>query len=435
MTSHTAPPGQTSISRFLNREEIFKAFDAAFADVVTENRPVPEYRDYKRPPRKVSPWLYLPVEVKARELKSKALIARQAKAAGLNVFMGASWNFNESIPHLPPGVVLLKSANAVDGNNIVRWMKAGHLTAVLDEEMFGVVPTPEFMSATIHPYIPMAADLICAQGQAYVDAFPYPVTPVVTGNPRVLTYDTTHGDDILVCLMSGNINNAGPSLPEMLRAVLKLAPSPLTTDKGRAWANVFRNSMAHEFDLLPLVIGTIQALSEAFPTRRIVVRPHPVERAALWAFPQSNVVVESGGSIMDAMRKSAVLLYVSGCTTGVDAYFSRMPAVRLGSGGPGSISETMHVEARTPEEAVEAVRRGKIWDADLTKYFAPVTLVDHLIDLYRRNRAETALNLTELKQIQPTDMHKRKFPDTTVEEVSALVGYKANPAGWNSWVF
>ncbi len=136
---------------------------------------------------------------------------------------------------------------------------------------------------------------------------------------------------------------------------------------------------------------------------------------------------------MDAMKKSAVLLYVSGCTTGVDAYLARMPAVRLGRGGHG-VSATMHIEANTPEEALAAVRTGTVWQGNMAHHFAPVTLVEELARLFDAHRATSgSVEIKHAVSMKVKGVHLRKFPETSAAEVSDLVGSPATEVGWNTW--
>ena len=188
---------------------------------------------------------------------------------------------------------------------------------------------------------------MCAQGPSYAAAFPYPVKLHVTGNLRVQTYRKSHGTDILVCLQSGNINSNGRSFEAMVEKTLELGP-PLGTPAGRAWAHILRSSIAHECDLLPLVRASIDALADAFPQRRVVVRPHPVEYPSIWSTDRSNVMIDANNSITDALLKPPALSCSwSGCTTGLDAYLANVAAVRLriGRSWPRISSRMQCVEA------------------------------------------------------------------------------------------
>jgi surface carbohydrate biosynthesis protein len=420
--------------RQFDKSALLAAFDAILAEkTAAETRSPVSFAMIEKPKRLVHPILYLPVEVKARELAAKALVARHALAAGFNVVIGSARPLMDWYNALPPGIVLFKTMNAMDAHNMVQWARQGHLIAALDDEMFGTVPTPDFIAATVHPYAPAVADLVCAQGMSYARAFPYPVPVCVTGNPRVATYPKleSRGDDIVVCLFSGNINNHGRSFADMVSKTLEIGQS-LTSDQGQAWARILRESIAGECDMLPLVTGTVTALSAAFPDRRIIVRPHPVEDPAMWRFNLPNVTVRGTGSIMECLATAAVMVFVSGCTTGLDAYLAGVPAVRLGRGGHG-VSRDMHVEANTPAEAVAAVRAAARWQGSIADHLAPVDVVGPLVDLYRANAAGGSVQLNPPAGFAPTDFRRRKFPDTTAAEISQLLGRPVRAIGWNTF--
>jgi hypothetical protein len=255
----------------------------------------------------------------------------------------------------------------------------------------------------------------------------------VTGTPRAQIYRPSRGDDILVCLQSGNINNNGRPFADMVGHSLQLSAMALSTKEGREWVNITRSSIAHECQLLPLVLGAIDALAEAFPERRIVVRAHPVENPDTWKFAQPNVVRDTSDTIVAALEKAATLVYVSGCTTGLDAYLAGVPAVRLGNGGHG-ISAHMHAGATTPAEAVAAVRRNEKWSGSIANHLAPLDMVSHLLPLYRDNKATGAVNIDTASSFAPVEFHHRKFPETTAEEMSALVGLPVQQIGWNTFL-
>ena len=387
-----------------------------------------------KPARRVHPILYLPIEIKSREWESKLLIARDAVAQGFRVVIGNIWAMTTLQAHAPPGLVLFKTMTQYDASNMISWIKRGHMVTALDEEAFGIAATSSFLTATTNPLAAALADAVFAQGATYKSVFPYPVNVEVTGNPRTTTYPHYRaGKDILVCMQSGNINNNGRSFEDMIKGTLKLGP-PLASLSGQAWAEIIRASIRHECVLLPLVLSTIQALALAFPDRRIVVRPHPVEDPATWNFEQSNIVADTHGNIITSLQEAATLVYVSGCTTGLDGFYTGVPAVRLGAGGLG-ISASMHIQADTPEQAVAAVRRNEIWRGSLDNHLATaVDLVTPLRDMYRANRAtEMPTGLPRVKAV-PYDFHQRKFPDTQVDEVRRLTGLAAREIGWNMFV-
>ena len=418
----------------VRKASLLSAFDSLFEERrANDTRSIPRVEDIDKTLRRVSPILYLPVEVKAREFHAKALIARAAAEKGLRVLFGAKWPLTMNIDRLPPGIFLFKTMHQFDANSMVECISNGHLVAVLDEEMFGISASGTYIKSTVHPHAVGCADLICAQGPDYAKRFPYQANIAVTGTPRVETYKQSQGDDILVCLQSGNINNHGRSFTEMVQETMALSAFPLSTTEGAAWAGIMREAIAHECDVLPLVSETIDALAAAFPERRIVVRPHPVENPANWTFSAPNIVVDTRNNIIESLEAASVAVFVSGCTTGLDAYLAKVPAVRLGRGGVG-ISANMHTEVNTPAEAVDAVRRAVPWDGSIDGHLAPLTLTECLLDLYKKNAGEAGTLSFSLRAIEPNETDtfiRRKFPDTSLEEVIKLVGRPVQKIAWN----
>lgn len=376
-----------AFTRQVDKAALLAEFDRTLEAVRSEDhREVPRLSDIAIPQRRVFPILYLPVEVKAREFQAKAAIAREAAACGMTVVLGAKWPMILNLDAFPHGIFMFKTLNQTDAVAMLRCVEYGHLTAALDEEMFGISASSSYIGATVHPHAVACADLICAQGPSYAEHFPYQADIKVTGALRTKTYKTPQSDDILVCLQTGNINNNGRSFEEMIVQTLQLSAYPLSSSQGQIWADILRTAIAHECDVLPLVSETIAALAKAFPDRRIVLRPHPVEDPSNWDFSAPNIVFDEQNDIVNSLEHAGAAVFVSGCTTGLDAFLANVPAVRLGRGGIG-ISAHMHTEAATPDEAIAAVRRGKAWKGALDQHLAPLNLTSHLVALYKANAA------------------------------------------------
>jgi hypothetical protein len=79
------------------------------------------------------------------------------------------------------------------------------------------------------------------------------------------------------------------------------------------------------------VRALVRALPERFPGHRIIVRPHPIERAETWTdllrdVPRARMVRE--GAAVPWIMASDVLIHTN-CTTGVEAFALDKPAVAL----------------------------------------------------------------------------------------------------------
>jgi surface carbohydrate biosynthesis protein len=65
-----------------------------------------------------APFLYLPIEVSARELDAKLLVAFFAVDAGYEVVLGQKWLMQRNVRRMPPGIVLFKTLTALDAKSM-----------------------------------------------------------------------------------------------------------------------------------------------------------------------------------------------------------------------------------------------------------------------------------------------------------------------------
>lgn len=308
---------------------------------------LPPLRKYPVRPkreRRVEKILYLPIEVSARELPSKEWLAQQMD--GWHVVIGARWPMQTDWLDLPPGVVLMKTANHLDVGMFQEAVDAGHLIAVLDEEMFGIKPDPDLYDISLDRDALNLADLICAQSEEQASIYRgLTDTPVeITGNPRThLAEPAKRGERVIVCTMGGTINNYGRSFFDMVETTVRV----LGDNGGRAF-DLLAESICHELDLAPVVRRAILDLQAA--GKDCLIRTHPVEDTSLWSeFGE----IDDRTAFSERLNDAAVVVFCSGCGTGLEAALANVPSVRLGSGGHG-ISQTL---GTTHENVVEAVEQ------------------------------------------------------------------------------
>lgn len=389
------------------------------------------------PPRKIGRVLYLPVEIASRELPTKAQLAGDLARRGFQVVVGAAWNiYIELYRGLPPGLVLFKTLNAHDANNMHLLQQRGHIVAALNEEAFGLLPEAWLYRTEMNDQALRLADTICAQGEksAAVLREISGNKVSVTGNPRTAAKIGTRGEEILVCMMAGNINGYLP-FPNYMEITLN-ALGKTDGDTLR----LMREQVVHESEHMSLMLESIDELSRRFPERRIRVRPHPAENQSVYEASE-NVVLDNGVPLSERMKDAAVVVFLSGCGSGLEAFLSEVPGVRVGSGGHG-ISAELHPQASSPAEVCEAVAaqlKNPRMVGSLTDHFAPVTLADELDKLQAENSKPLDVDMAETwKQradaFEPQGFHQNKFPDTADEHISELAGLPAERLGWNTWL-
>ena len=396
--------------------------------------------DYLRAqPRQVGRVCYIPIEVASRELLSKSIIAKGLIEQGFQVVLGARWQLTHTkYLGLPPGVVIFKTLNALDAVNM-RWaQEAGHIAISLDEELFPIRPRLKWYRAVTNQNALNIADMICAPGKRSKEMFEK-ITDAnveVTGNPRCNIPKVTLGQDILVCTMAG-LTNSARGFHETILLICQLYNKPLKGDL----LEYLREKVVHECASLSLLLEVVQELSIKFPNRRIRLRIHPSENRDIYGIG-GNVVLDTSISFSDALQNTAVLVFVSGCSTGIEAFMAKVPAVRLGTGGHG-LSCGLYLDANSSVEAVQAVEDQLCkpqLHGNVDEHFAPLTLPEKIIALQEKNNSGKVEHLGnaqfKLKEnFAPDNAMQLKFPNTPDEHIADLTAARSvKSIGWNTWL-
>ena len=446
--------------RFLGAKSPVQNFDPATLPKLTD-----------RPIHKI---LYLPVEVKAREFEAKMLLALAAAERGFHVVFGRSWVLNFGrYTDLPPGIVLFKTLNAMDANNMaIARVEGRHAIAALDEEAFGRSDSARALRLNVAPLAVQTCDLVMIQGDAHrkvwEDHIDFGSTQVaVTGNPKTdLLAPQSRAKDlanaetpmILFCTMSGNVNPKGRSFARTMEQTLVSGIVNSTKEMIDELGKLLEDSAAFEIDIIPRLRDAVRATAEAIPLADIVVRPHPIENADLWRDKFSNlknVRVETDGPLPEWLRQCDVIVHISGCGSGTEAALLGVPAIRFEGDGRArdpdvGLSSHLNIPARTVKDVISGIKvaltnqeqtnqRNALKDyllmgdgiltskevAERLDAFVtdamdagPVPL-ESLVDL-RQRRGKTFPLQT---------FHLQKFPDTPVSEVEDALAEMADRFG------
>ena len=323
--------------------------------------------------------VYLPVEIKHRELPSRLLIAAYLLEAGCTVVLGNHWSMTDSanVAALPEGVFLYKTVNKVQGINMLGARAAGHIVAANDEEVLAFTEYNGYVAA-FSEEAATACDLFLAQsaihGSAIERRFPHLAGKIlIAGNPRValMTAENRHiftsadrrveklKPYILFNTNFGIINsfwNAGGSLNMAVHEETGAFDGPDREQKKKEFAETLAWEKGNHRAMLALLRWAVENIRGM----RIVVRPHPGERAEYWhqmlaGFPNSAVITQSDPHpwVLDAE-----LLVHTGCTTGLEAALFGKPVLNLQPVDRphyGHITNLVNPTLRTPEEAAQAI--------------------------------------------------------------------------------
>ena len=297
--------------------------------------------------RPIGPFLYLPIEVASRELHAKLLLSYFAVDRGYEVVVGWKRVINKNLRAMPPGIVMFKTLTARDGEAMDKARAAGHRVVALDEEVPGLVATKQKLR-WVAKESAAASDVIFAVGDDHLDALrqfhsAHADRYRVVGNPRwdLLRPELrgSHAEEVAAIR-----RQYGPFILINTNFAI-LNSSRRTGEETRAWfAETGRVDLSKPEDVIFLddiyamehantaaVHELVRALPARFPAHRIIVRPHPIERAETWSellrdLPRTEMVRE--GAAVPWIMASDVLIHTN-CTTGVEAFALDKPAISL----------------------------------------------------------------------------------------------------------
>ena len=328
-------------------------------------------------------FLYLPVEVAARELDGKLLLAAFAVGAGYEVVIGQKWLMQRNFARMPAGIVLFKTLTAVDAKAMQAAHAAGHRIASIDEEIPGLVARTEGLR-WVAPAAVAACDLVFAVGDEHLEALLWKLPEyrdryVVVGNPRwdmlrpefaashvpeVERIRAEHGRFILINTNLGFTNSGKGTTEQMVRKLERGGKFDRCKPEDAAF---LEGHLQLERASLAGIKGLLPKLAAAFPEHRIILRPHPGENAALWQAiaaqtPRTQMVRQ--GSAVPWMLAADLLIHTY-CTTGVEAFALGRPAICFKPVESfvldNYLSPLVNFPARTPDEVIE--RAGEIISA------------------------------------------------------------------------
>lgn len=292
-----------------------------------------------------SPFLYMPMEIAARELDSRLLIAFFATKLGLEVVMGQKWLLQKNAAAMPRGYWIFKTLTPGDATRMQRIGRRGHRIAAIDEEMPGLMDGAKRLR-WVDPRAAAACETMFCLGPKHVEAmrnrFPeHGDKLVVTGNPRwdylrpelrsIYTADAAgiraeHGRFILINTNIGLVNSAKNSAEALIKSLTRDGRIDLDRADDRAFVDDLQAFESANFAAAPKVA---RRLTEAFPDHKVVLRPHPTEKIEPYerelAGAQRVEIIRDGPAA--AWLAATDLLVHTSCTTANEAFALGAPAV------------------------------------------------------------------------------------------------------------
>lgn len=368
--------------------------------------------------------LILPVEIQARELHAKIILALIAAQDGFCVWLGRNSEINSLAQYLPPGIFVDKDATAHSREKFHALKKIGHSICVIDEEGLVNINDIEYTSHRLNHGALELLDAFFAWGENHrnraVSAHPWAADKILAvGNPRIDMLTTkavgilsdrgaehrrVHGKYILVntnfeCnVPSGNIEKY------ISDAVMAQKMNKKEEEMLRGMISFSQKMMQEFMRIIPLVRRNL-------PDQKVIIRPHPSERHEVWEDYASQIDgVEAiyEGSAVEWISGADLLLH-NGCTTAIEASLMGVPAVAYAPFEdpvfsldlPNSVSYV----ARNGEELSDLLKAVIIGKRGAPCYAVP-RLSEHISSI---SGGACSAIMRHLNQLQPISTKKNYF--------------------------
>jgi surface carbohydrate biosynthesis protein len=294
--------------------------------------------------------IIIPVENQVRELDPKLLLACIAARRGIASIIGSRLEIDFRIAAVPRSIYLSKSMTARSIKMFRIMRKLGHEIAVWDEEALVHMQPETYFTRRLSAEAIKYVSHLFAWGRENADLWreysDLPErTPIhITGNPRgdllrtelhpyfaeeAATLRERYGNFLLINTNFSNVNAFVPSLNLFLPPKMPGQPPEFgrgATGMSREYAEGLRDFKQAVFEDIKHIIP---ALEKSFPDLTVVVRPHPTENPQVYhdiAARCTRVQVTNEGNVIPWLMAAKALVHNS-CTTGVEAYIMKVPAV------------------------------------------------------------------------------------------------------------
>ena len=296
------------------------------------------------------PVLLIPVENQVRELDAKLLLACVAAWQELTSIIGPKRAIESRIASYPRSIFLSKSLRIGKRKFFPIARQLGHEIVAWDEEALVHLPPETYFTRRLSPIGMEHVSHLFAWGEDNAELWrQYSKLPVgipihVTGNPRgdllrpnmQVFYEkdaeeirNAYGNFILINTNFNHVNAFNPA-QNLFQPVEKPDEEARFGQAARGMTREYAEGLRdHKQAIFADFLRLIPNLEKSFPGYTIVVRPHPTENHKAYreiAAECQRVQVTNAGNVVPWLMATKVLLH-NGCTTGVEAYIMRVPAI------------------------------------------------------------------------------------------------------------
>jgi surface carbohydrate biosynthesis protein len=289
-----------------------------------------------------SKWLYLPIELKVRDLHSRILLASFAALKGIKSIVGHKLEIQHKMREFPLGVFLMYGFANNYLSTLEKIIQHGHKIVAQDDEGLVVWQNDMYQKFRVSSSVLEKVSQVYAWGpnqKQLIDTWsPKSKEKIlVTGSPRfdllrkpfiqaldvdVQNIKNKFGSYILVNTNFGRANH----FKGTQYYIHTKKEQYVSDDKSNEF---FEGCLEFQKIIYNNFIEMMFELSSIFPEKTIIIRPHPSENHDAWrkhTTGLSNVKVIHDGCVLPWILASEVLIH-NGCTTGVEAYMLNKPVI------------------------------------------------------------------------------------------------------------
>jgi surface carbohydrate biosynthesis protein len=305
------------------------------------------------------PLLLIPVENQVRELDPKLLLACIAAQRGFSSIIGSRREMEFNIDAFSNSIYLSKSMTI---RSLLFFQVARHFDVEIvtwDEEALVHLPAETYFSRRLDPRAIKYVSHLFAWGEDNARLWrkyahlPNGIPIHVTGNPRsdmlrpelqpfyqkeVEEFQARYGDFILINTNFNHVNAFGADM-NLFKPTKNSGQKAKFGRAARGMAREYAEGLRdHKQSVFKDFQHIIPLLAEAFPGNAIVVRPHPTENHDVYrkiANQSPRIHVTNEDNVVPWLMATKAVIH-NGCTTGVEAYVTRTPAISYRA----SINET-----------------------------------------------------------------------------------------------
>lgn len=269
-------------------------------------------------------WIYIPIEVKVRELDAKLLLSYYAIQQGYQVIIGDHPMVTELTTHFPNGIFFAKGGpKGFRKRTITRAIENGQSIVELDEEGLLIEKFKYIRDRMRKDMLQYIVQEYCWGGehQKQIISSAYPDMAKkcqVVGNPRL---------DLLTAKYREIYREEASTIQKNYQDfILVNTRFPLYNGAKGIKDNVYVEPIKK---LYLAFEEMIEETAKEFPYLNIVIRPHPGEniRSYQQTFKQlQNVHVIHEGSIIKWLLAAKVIIH-NGCTSGMEAFLLDKPVI------------------------------------------------------------------------------------------------------------